>query len=392
MDKNQWRQSSHYILTVLGTALLVLSLGACSSVWKGWNKKQLENKEFDEQVQIKEISGTGSENSSSETPKGVTAVPSEADTSAASNAAPTTAKEKAKTPTQIAIENAKAAATGKKQTKKKPKAGAATATTDPATTEVEDPSKPKPHLPALEDGEGFDGRKPIVNPFVVGEELEFAVRFFSVEAGRFTMAIKSFKEVNGKKSYHFSYSGKTNSVFSMFYALDDKADAYMDAETFVPYSYTIQANESKQIRDVRNFFDWKTQKAKTWDKKIKKGKEPEIKNIEWDLAPYAQNVLTVPYYLRTFTLRKGKKFSVNVGHDGKNMVMTAEVLREEKLSTPMGKLDTFVLKPSFELDGVFKPTGDNYIWITKDKYKRIVRIESKLKIGTLAVTIEKIKP
>lgn len=380
MDKVQWRQWSRFILAVLGSAAIVISMSSCSSVWKGWNKKQLENKEFDEQVQIKEIS--------SDAP----ASPATPAITPTKSSAPTAAEEKvAQTPTQIAIDSAKAAA-GKKKSNKKTKSGAAADATTAPAVETADPAKPQPHLPAIEDGEGFNGRKPIVNPFVIGEELEFAVRFFAVEAGRFTMTTKSFKEVNGRKSYHFSYAGKTNSVFSMFYALDDKADAYLDAETLVPYSYTIQANESKQIRDVRNFFDWKTQKAKTWDKKIKKGKDPEIKNIEWELAPYAQNVLTVPYYLRTMTLRKGKKFSVNVAHDGKNMVMTAEVLREEKLSTPMGKLDTFVVKPAFELDGVFKPTGDNYLWLTKDQYKRIVRIESKLKIGTLAVTIEKIKP
>lgn len=372
------RSRFHQIRIVLSMLALV-GLSACVSLWEDFDRKQLENKEFDQQVEIKEME----------------AAPADASTGAPVVTAPSTSsvpvkEKKPKTKKtdnaiQVAIEKVQEAA-GKIKSDSK----SAGKTGNAAT--AADSNKPQPHLPPIEDSEGFNGRRPIVDPYVVGEELEFAVSYFAVEAGRFTMSIKPYKEVNGKKSYHFSYHARSSSVFSMFYAVDDRAEAYMDYELLVPYSYTIQAKESKQIRDVRNFSDWKNMKAKMWDKKIKKGKEPEIRNLEWDIAPYAQNVFTVAYYLRSFTLRVGKKLAVNVAHDGKNLVMTADVIREEKLNTSIGNIDTFVIKPSFEIDGVFKPVGDVYLWVTKDKYKRVVRLESKIKIGTVVATIEKIKP
>lgn len=331
---------------------------ACSSLFKDYNMKDLENKEFDKEVHITEIPAPPVQE------PGVEPIPPE------KKLEPVQEKQKSK----IKIKKEKIS---KVESKKEEKA-------------LEDKQK---HYPDLEDGEGFVGRQPIENPFVIGEELQFSVRYFGVEAGKFTLTTKPFVEVNGKKSYHFSYQARSSSVFSLFYKVEDSAESYMDAEMLVPYSYTITARESKQVRDVKSFFNWKTNIAKTWDKKIKKGEaEPVIKDYQWDMKPYAQSVFSVPFYLRCFTLQVGKELAVNVAHEGENIIMRAKVVREEKLSTPYGKIDTFVIKPSFQIDGVFKPVGDIFLWLTKDKYKRIVRIESKIKIGTIVVSVEKVQP
>jgi hypothetical protein len=71
--------------------------------------------------------------------------------------------------------------------------------------------------------------------------------------------------------------------------------------------------------------------------------------------------------------------------------MTAEVIRREKIYTDVGALDTFVVKPSFDVEGKFKPTGENFLWLTADERKFIVRMESKIKIGTIVGNVQKIK-
>lgn len=339
-------------------ASTLLCFSNCATFFDDFDKKILENKEFDQQVQIKEIS----EPEAVGLPK----------TSESSNKDVLIAKEK-KTEPLI-----KDSALKKKSEKNK--------------KSTESKSVSVVHEPSIEDSEGFIGRRPQVDPFIVGEESEFSLSYFAVEAGKFKMSIKPFVEVNGRKAYHFSYAANSSSVFSVFYSVDDKAETYVDYELLVPYSYSISAKESKQIRDVKSYSDWKKMKAKTWDKKIKKGKDPEIKNYEWDIDPYAQNVFTVAFYLRCFTLAVGKKLAVNVAHEGKNIIMRAEIVREEKLNTRLGKIDTFVVKPSFEIDGVFKPVGDVYLWVTKDNRKRLVRIESKIKIGKIVASIEKMSP
>lgn len=380
--------------------VVFLSTG-CATFFDDFDKKLLENKEFDQQVQIEEI------------------LPAESDAGAVERSKDKTHQDFNHKPTSKSRGQIAESPTQKpnpkisdKSTTSSDKTSQSTTTTYSANKNLEANSiksspedarapiadakgkaiAPVKHLPEIEDGEGFMGRRPQEDPFVIGEVLELSLSYFGVEAGRLKITTRPFVNVNGNKSYHFSYEAKSSSVFSMFYSVDDRADTYVDYEQLVPYSYTISAKESKQIRDVKSYSDWKTMKAKTWDKKIKKGKDPVIEDYSWDVAPYAQNVFSAAFYLRCFQLKVGKKLAIHVAHEGKNIIMRAEIVRAERLSTPVGTLDTFVVKPSFEIDGVFKPVGDVFLWVTNDKYKRLVRIESKIKIGKVVAAIEKITP
>lgn len=339
--------------------LLSLLCVQCASLFTEYDEKLLENKEFDNSLKVQEI----------------------------------------EPPASAEVKSSAEAQTGTQKIQPEPPPAKTTAPVLKKKEKIIDskeiaktPTKPAIHQPDVEDPEGFIGRRPIVDPFVINEELTYAVSYFAVEAGRFRMKTRPFVQVNGKKSYHFTLHAQSSSVFSLFYAVDDMAESFLDYEELIPYSYTIKAKESKQVRDVKSFFNWKTLQGKTWDKKIKKGKEPEEKLYEWQILPYSQNVFTVAYYLRCFQYQVGKNLSVRVAHEGQNMIMTAKVLREEKLKTGAGELDTFVIKPEFEIDGVFKPVGDVFMWITKDSYHRIARIESKIKIGKVVVNLQQISP
>ena len=143
--------------------------------------------------------------------------------------------------------------------------------------------------------------------------------------------------------------------------------------------------------ETRSYFDWKKKKGYVWDKRKRSDRDLEEKKYEWDIFPFSQNVFSAAYYLRTFKLKVGKKLRVRVGHEGKNIVMTAEVIRKQKIRTRAGNFNTFVVKPTFKVDGIFKPTGENLLFLTDDDRKMIVRMESKIKIGTIVGEVEEIK-
>jgi hypothetical protein len=58
----------------------------------------------------------------------------------------------------------------------------------------------------------------------------------------------------------------------------------------------------------------------------------------------------------------------------------------------LGELKTVVVKPKIELNGHFRPVGDIFIWLTDDERKYIVRIESKIQIGTIVTAIKALQP
>ena len=104
---------------------------------------------------------------------------------------------------------------GKHHLKKEPEPVAVAAT--PVAAEPAAPTGPRVHEPKLEDGEGFDGRRPLVDPYHVGEKVTLEVSYFGVSAGEFTVEVRPFVQVNGHKSYTFAGTARTTSVFAVFF-------------------------------------------------------------------------------------------------------------------------------------------------------------------------------
>jgi len=274
-------------------------------------------------------------------------------------------------------------ASKKAKIKKKEKKPAKAAATEKAKVKG-------PRQPDIEDATGFDGRRPVKDPFRPGERVTFDVSYFNITAGELNMLTKPFVTVNGRKAYHFEANGKSTPFFTKMYAIDDKVTTYVDYEEMRPLSLQVSVKESNQLGETRTFYDWKSNKASYWQKKIVKGKGERNKKLEWDILPYSQNVVSVAWYLRTFDLTVGKKHAVRIADEGKNIVFTGEVLRKEKLKTPVGELDTVVVTPRITADGVFKPIGEVLIWFTDDERKLLVRLESKIKIGTVVAKMREI--
>ena len=245
-----------------------------------------------------------------------------------------------------------------------------------------------PHQPDIEDSVGFEGRRPLKDPFRVGEKVVLNLSYFNVVAGNMTLEVKPMVEVNGQKSYHFEVAVKSNSFFNHIYGVDDLAVTYMSYDELIPANLQITLKESKQLAEARTFFDWKKLKANYWQKRVTKEKGEESKKVEWDILAYSQNVISAAFYMRTFTYEVGKKYAFRVADEGKNIVFTGEVLRKEKLKTDIGELDTLVIKPKLTVDGVFTPVGEILVWLTDDDRKFIVRLESKIKIGTIVAKLK----
>lgn len=248
--------------------------------------------------------------------------------------------------------------------------------------------------PKYESNVGFENgsRQPIKNPFRIGEKVVLSVRYFKAQAGELTLEVKPLVEVNGRKAYRWFTGLKTTGMFSRFYTIDDWAETLVDFETLVPSVFELQVKESAQLKNGKGYFDTNTLKAVYVEKKYTEKKGHQEKHQKWDLVPYAQNVFSAAFYMRVFTYEVGKEYKFTVSDDEKNMTFKGKALRKEKIETEAGIFDAIVVKPEFEVDGVFKPVGDIFFWLTDDDRKLIVHIESEIKIGTLvmdAISVDK---
>lgn len=356
---------------LIGAVLMSLigSCGGCSSVMKHERAQEiLRQDEFDKQVEVKELppESTGNPSGLYVQWPGPPPVPAVLET--------------------IPVPTAPMPKRGKKRKKTKTVEIASLPPTAPQVPSV------LMHEPPEEDSEGFIGRRPKMDPFRIGEKVTMEVSYFGVTAGQMNLEVRPFVRVNGRKSYHFAGTAVSTSVFAMFYAVDDWFETFVDYETLVPSSYALHVKESKQLRETRCLFDWSKKLGVFWDKKIGSDEKVEERKFDWEIPEFSQNIFTAAFYLRNFELRPGKKIAFTVAHEKENLSVTGEVLRREVLSTPIGDLNTLVLRPKIELHGVFKPVGDILFWVTDDEHKYIVRIESKIKIGTIVAAVTGIQP
>ncbi len=72
--------------------------------------------------------------------------------------------------------------------------------------------------PDLEDQEGFAGfsRRPVSDPFRVGEEVVHNVHYFKVSAGELRMKVEPFVIVNNRKSYSFTMEIRNQLIVQCF--------------------------------------------------------------------------------------------------------------------------------------------------------------------------------
>lgn len=228
-------------------------------------------------------------------------------------------------------------------------------------------------------------------PFKVGEEVVLSASFFGVEAGKVYLGVDNFMLLDGKKQYNFYAVGKTTSVFSLFYKVKNKIESLWDPEIELPKTIAFDAKETKQKYKARAYFDWDKKKAEYFEEGWDKKKGEYRKQKAWSLKTKGHDIVSAIFYARTLPLKVGEEYKVIVFEEDKVIEATLFVDRKEVLNTRVGKIKTLVLKPSFKTKGKFKKVGDISIWLSDDSYRQVVRVESKIRIGTVVASLHSIK-
>ncbi|MEO5568817.1 MAG: DUF3108 domain-containing protein, partial [Gemmatimonadaceae bacterium] len=97
------------------------------------------------------------------------------------------------------------------------------------------------------------------------------------------------------------------------------------------------------------------------------------------------------FYLRSIHLEVGKTYTVDrYYHAAKNPIMIT-VLRREKVKVPAGEFDAFVLKPVIKSRGLFSENSDAEVWLANDRAHTLVKLRSRLPLGTLYLELKKIE-
>ncbi|MGK5081838.1 DUF3108 domain-containing protein [Bdellovibrionota bacterium FG-1] len=238
----------------------------------------------------------------------------------------------------------------------------------------------------------FPNRRPPIDPLWVGEKATYDITYFGMSAGDFTLELLPYKAIDGRKVYHVRGNAVSSKVFSLLYRLNDMVETFIDFDGLFSHRFHIVLDETKQARDSLELYDAQKKQTFYWNRWNHKARGySETKEFS-PIEPFSQDSLSALYYLRTLPLVDGGVYSVPVVSEGKSWEAVVTVVRREEMRTPMGRVQCIVLKPETKYQGMLKKQGDSYLWLTDDDRRVAVRLEAKVRIGTVVSNLRKYEP
>ncbi len=210
---------------------------------------------------------------------------------------------------------------------------------------------------------------------LIGEQLVFSVRYGKIPAGEATLSIVDQNFVDGHPCLHVVSTARSSSVFDKVYPVRDRYESYMDVDSLYSRHFEKHLREGRYKADQVVRMDQEAGRARYHD-----GREFEIPHGTFD-------VLSAFYRVRTMELKEGSEFFLDSHADRKNYPMKVSVIGKERVETPVGTFDCFVLEPRLRSGAFFKGEGKLTIWLTDDERRIPVQMKSKIPIGSISVVL-----
>jgi len=220
-------------------------------------------------------------------------------------------------------------------------------------------------------------RKIEKTPFSSGEYLSFRVALSSaltgdITAGQASLKVFREKEIIGGHSYFYVVAeGVTLGLVEFFYKIEEKFESWIDDETILPLKFTRRTRENKYKKDDIVHFNHSKLTAESKNKKI-------------NITPDTHDIISAFYFARMQDISKmkeGESFSIPYYFDDAISETKVVYIGKQRITTGLGTFNCLVFKPLALTGRVFNQKYPITFWVTDDKRRTPVLIESKLIVG-----------
>lgn len=226
------------------------------------------------------------------------------------------------------------------------------------------------------------GSSPGDFPFQPGERLVYKLRWGLITAGYAELEVLPFEQVDGESAWHFILSIKTSKFVDVFYRVRDRIESYTDLALVNSMLYSKEQREGSTDRDVVVHFDRAGGTAVYSNKGV--ARDP-IEIEDGTIDPLASI-----YYLRQQALVENAEIIKPVTDGKKAVGGVARVVKRETLRIGGVEYDTFMVEPDLQdVRGVFEKSKKSKLrmWITADDRRLLVKVKSKVVVGSFTGTL-----
>lgn len=205
-------------------------------------------------------------------------------------------------------------------------------------------------------------------PFVVGERLDYDVKFGSLKVGNGSMEVRELADVRGRLTWHtiFRIDGGIP-----LYRVKDRYESWFDVVTLNSLRYHQEIDEGSYERSRR--YEIFPERGI-----LREGDKPEEPTVA---SPLDEGSFL--YFVRTVPFEVGRTYEYQRYFKAAGNPVRIRVLRRETVTVPAGTFKTVVLQPTFQTKGIFSQNGHAEVWITDDARRVMVQMKSKLSFGSL---------
>jgi hypothetical protein len=209
-------------------------------------------------------------------------------------------------------------------------------------------------------------------PFKVGERLTYTAKVNFMNAGQATMSVEGIETIRGQPTYHtiFNVKGRV-----LFFHVDDHYESWFDTTNLVSLHHVQHIDETKnQIDKTYDFYP----ERRVY---VRNGQENPSVEMPLDEGSFI-------YFMRSVPLEVGKTYEFNRYYQPAKNPVIIKVDRREHISVPAGEFDAIVLKPVIKSKGLFGENGQAEVWFSDDSARTLLRLKSKLPVGTLYLELK----
>jgi Protein of unknown function (DUF3108) len=223
--------------------------------------------------------------------------------------------------------------------------------------------------------------------FQHGEKLEYKLYYnwglIWIPAGEVIFTVKE-----SDHTYEMKAVGKTYKSYENIFKVNDYFYSKVDKKTLFPKNFVRIVEEGNYRLYDSISFDQARNIAVSYHGKTKESAKPQIHAVNQCMQDMVSNI----YYMRNFQtddMNKGDKFAVkmffdkevfpiNVRYDGK----------EKKDIKELGKFNTIRIIPDLVEGNVFKKGDHMKLWVSDDKNKIPLLIESPVSVGSIKAVLK----
>ena len=233
--------------------------------------------------------------------------------------------------------------------------------------------------------------------FEAGERLEYAVSYkigiVNVDVATVKFAVSSAK-VNGTECFHVRATGDVSPRYTWFYNLHDVYNTWLDKSDLRPVYFSNDLSEGDyRFRSSYNY-DWNTMTVFTKAHNLNRN---EVREKRYPISANSYDAVSLFFNIRSLDVSKmvpNRPYPIEVVFADTVRNLNYRYIGNEKLNIKgVGSINTLVFKCQLaDASGnAFEDGSEFTIWISDDKNRIPIAVNSPIKVGSVKVRLTSYK-